>query len=62
MERFGSELIFISRIIGHGKRLEIIEDFNNLETIQSEIFKLNSLSISNMTYVASGMNTCMKNS
>lgn len=55
MERFGSELIFISIIFGDGKKIEIIEN----ETIQThsetELYKLNSLSISNGTYIASGM-------
>lgn len=54
MERFGTELIFISRISGDGKRIEDIS-VSNYE--QKDIFKLTCLSISNGTYIASSMST-----
>lgn len=57
MKRYGSELIFISRIFGSGKAIEIIEDIDMTGTATEEVYELNSLSISNQTYVASGMAT-----
>lgn len=57
MKRFGSELIFISRISGDGKRIEIIENIDITGTTTEELYELNSLSISNGTYIASGMST-----
>lgn len=57
MERFGSELIFISRIFGNGKQIEIIENATNKTYSETELYKLNSLSISNGTYIASGMSS-----
>lgn len=56
MERFGSELIFISRISGDGKKTELIDD-SEMDYDKKEIFKLNSLSITNGTYIASGMSS-----
>jgi len=55
MDRYGSELIFISRISGDGKKIEILEDTNNERFTNDEKFELNSLSISNRTFIASGM-------
>ena len=57
MERYGSELVFISRICGDGKEIKKIGENENIDFIQDELFKLNSLSISNRTYIASGMST-----
>lgn len=57
MKRYGSELIFISRIFGNGKQIEIIEDVEITGTLTEEVFELNRLSISNQTYIASGMST-----
>lgn len=57
MKRFGSELIFISRIFGNGKQIEIIDDIEITGIIKEELFKLNSLSISNGTFIASGMSS-----
>jgi len=55
------DLIFISRIIGHGLDLEILSEVES-EKLQDKCFiddeyKLNSLSISNKTYIASGFNS-----
>lgn len=55
MKRYGSELIFISRIFGNGKQIEIIEDVEISGIAKEEIYELNSLSISNRTFIASGM-------
>lgn len=55
MKRYGSELVFISRIFGNGKQIEIIEDVEISGTMKEEIYELNSLSISNKTFIASGM-------
>ena len=55
MERFGSELIFISIIFGDGKTIEIIENGTTKRYSDDEIYKLNILSISNRTFIASGM-------
>lgn len=57
MKRYGSELIFISRIFGNGKQIEIIEDVDISGTIKETLFELNSLSISNGTFIASSMST-----
>lgn len=57
MERYGSELIFISRIFGNGKQIEIIEDVEITCLAKQEVFTLNRLSISNGTYIASGMSS-----
>ena len=57
MKRYGSELIFISRIFGNGKQIEIIEDIDITGTSTEELYELNSLSISNGTYIASGIST-----
>lgn len=57
MERFGSELIFISRISGDGKKIESVELKEFVDYCKTELFKLNSLSISNGTYIASGMSS-----
>lgn len=57
MERFGSELIFISRISGDGKKIEPVELKEFVDYCKLELFKLNSLSISNGTYIASGMSS-----
>ncbi len=57
MERFGSELIFISQILGDGKKLELVDDVLISDYCKKEIYKLNSLSISNQTYIASGMSS-----
>lgn len=55
MERFGSELIFISIIFGDGKGIQIIEKDTITKHSDNELYKLNSLSITNGTYIASGM-------
>jgi len=57
MERFGSELVFISRIKGDGKSIETMSDNELSEYDKKEVFELNSLSISNGTYIASGMSS-----
>lgn len=57
MERYGSELIFISRIFGNGHQIELIEDVHISEFTKQTLFKLNRLSISNGTYIASEMST-----
>lgn len=57
MERFGSELIFISRISGDGKKIEPVKLEEFVDYCKSELFKLNCLSISNGTYIASGMSS-----
>lgn len=57
MERFGSELIFISRIFGDGKQIEVFNDCTTKTHSTNELYKLNSLSISNGTYIASGMSS-----
>lgn len=59
MERFGSELIFISTISGDGKSLQLCDEKEEGEERKEwrnkEVFKLNSLSMSNRTFIASGM-------
>lgn len=57
MERFGSELIFISRIFCDGKQIEVFNDCTTVTHSTNELYKLNSLSISNGTYIASGMSS-----
>jgi hypothetical protein len=57
MERFGSELIFISIISGDGEKIELIENEEATKFCQKELYKLNSLSISRGTYIASGMSS-----
>lgn len=57
MERFGSELIFISQISGDGKEITNLVDSEISNYDKKEIYKLNSLSISNGTYIASGMSS-----
>ena len=57
MERFGSELIFISRISSDGKKIEVIEDKETTKFCHKELYKLNCLSISCGTYIASGMSS-----
>ena len=57
MERFGSELIFISRISGDGKKIEPVEIKEFVDYCKTELFKLNCLSISKGTYIASGMSS-----
>jgi hypothetical protein len=61
MKRKAKDLVFISRIIGNGLDLEILSDVES-ETLQDKYFiddeyKLNCLSISNKTYIASGFNS-----
>ena len=61
MKRKAKDLIFISRIIGHGRDLEILSEVES-EKLQDNHFiddeyKLNCLSISNKTYIASGFNS-----
>jgi len=57
MERFGSELIFISEISGDGKKIKLVDDVLISDLDKKSIFKLNSLSITNGTYIASGMSS-----
>lgn len=57
MKRFASELIFISRISGDGKQIEILDDSTISEYDRKDIYTLTSLSISNRTYIASGMSS-----
>jgi len=57
MERFGSELIFISQISQDGKKVEILDDSSISDFGKTEIYKLNSLSMSYGTYIASGMSS-----
>lgn len=57
MDRYGSELIFISRISGTGKHIEILQNDKTERFTNDEKFELNSLSISNGTYIASGMSS-----
>ena len=57
MERFGSELEFISIISADGKKITVLEGTNNQKVSmisQKEIFKLSRLSISEETFIASG--------
>ena len=57
MKRYGRELDFISIIHPEGKKLETIEDKEVREHMNEEVFTLNSLSIGNQTFIASGMNS-----
>lgn len=58
MKRYGSELLFISRIKKDGSGVDPI---NNLEDLvkmsQGTLFELRPLSITHETYVASEMST-----
>jgi len=57
MKKFASELEFISRISADGKSI-VLDVSNELTDYEKkELFKLNSLSISNGTYIASSMST-----
>lgn len=53
MKRYGSELKFLCRIKPDGSGLEKVED--NLYA--TDLFKLNCLSITNRTWIASGMSS-----
>ena len=57
MERFGSELIFISRIAGNGENIYPVEHEEANKFCKTETYKLTSLSLSNGTYIASGMSS-----
>lgn len=60
MERFGSELEFISRISADGKKIEVLNETEKGKTsslLKKDVFKLSCLSISNLTFIASGMNS-----
>ena len=54
MKRYGTELIFISRISGDGKK---IEDADISDYEKKDLFNLTCLSISNGTYIASSMSS-----
>ena len=57
MDRYGRELHFISRISGDGKKLENIENEEVPEHLNQEVFTMNCLSITNQTFIASGMSS-----
>jgi hypothetical protein len=55
MKKLGKKLIFLYRLNADGSGTEPVD--SDLEHVQNEKFSLNSLSLSNKTYVASGFNT-----
>ena len=55
MERFGCELIVIARIMADGSGLVSDKKMINIE--DNKLYKLNNLSISNGTFIASGFST-----
>lgn len=57
MKRFGSELIFISRIYSDGHTIELLKKDEPPTYSETELYKLNCLSISHGTYIASGMSS-----
>lgn len=57
MERYGSELLFISVIAADGFSLDTCISKKTIELLSEEKFTLNSLSISKRTYIASGINS-----
>jgi len=56
MRKKGSKLNFISRIDRHGLRTHKVPEVE-LPTLNKEVFKINSLSVSNETFIASGFNS-----
>lgn len=56
MKRFGRELKFISRIDGDGKKI-ILLDKEDMSNWDRETFKLNCLSITNNTWIASAFSS-----
>lgn len=60
MERFGSELDFISRISEDGIEIKVLNEENKEKIsnlLKKEVFKLSNLSLSNKTFIASGFNS-----
>lgn len=57
MRRFGSELEFISVILPTGGGVETQLESEYIERLQKESFKINSLSITFGTYIASGFHS-----
>ena len=56
MKKYGNELIFISQIDGNGLNVYPCSNYRN-EIRDKQIFQINSLSLSNMTFIASGFNS-----
>ncbi len=57
MQALGKDLIFISRILRDGSGTEMITDQKEVAHLENEKFKVNCLSISNATYIASSFNS-----
>ncbi len=53
----GKDLFFISRILRDGSGVEKIEDQSQATFMTGEVFKLNRLSVTEDTYIASGFNS-----
>jgi hypothetical protein len=56
MKRYGSELEFLFHIVPDGSEVRDVKD-EQLEAVNSDMFELNRLSISEDTYIASGFNS-----
>ncbi len=56
MKALGKELIFIGRIEGDGNKITSIKD-KDMRLFDDDKFKINCLSMTNRTFIASGFNT-----
>ncbi len=53
----GKNLKFISRILRDGSGTAMIKDEKDVDHVQEEEFRINCLSITNGTFIASGFNS-----